>query len=99
MRNIQWPELLLIALVVVLLFGARKLPETAKGLGQALRIFKREVKEEPPASTEAPKQIPPAQSQSTGVTQPPQSTGVTPPAQSPASPAAQPVPESEHTER
>lgn len=56
MRNLQWPELLLIALVVVLLFGARKLPEAAKGMGQALKIFKKEVKEEPgtsPAATTA----------------------------------------------
>ncbi|MDT9592325.1 Sec-independent protein translocase subunit TatA [Nocardioides zeae] len=37
-------ELVLIVLVIVLLFGARKLPELARGTGQALRIFKSETK-------------------------------------------------------
>lgn len=37
-------ELVLIVLVVVLLFGAKKLPELARGSGQALRIFKSETK-------------------------------------------------------
>jgi sec-independent protein translocase protein TatA len=36
-------ELLLIFLVVLLLFGAKKLPEVARGTGRALRIFKAEV--------------------------------------------------------
>jgi sec-independent protein translocase protein TatA len=43
-RNIQGPELLIILLIIVLLFGARKLPETARGLGRSLRIFKAETK-------------------------------------------------------
>lgn len=37
------PELLIILLVVMLLFGAKKLPELARGSGRALRIFKQEV--------------------------------------------------------
>ncbi|MDF9717403.1 Sec-independent protein translocase subunit TatA [Nocardioides sp. ChNu-153] len=37
-------ELVLIVLVVILLFGAKKLPELARGTGQALRIFKSETK-------------------------------------------------------
>jgi sec-independent protein translocase protein TatA len=37
-------ELLLILAVVVLLFGATKLPELARGSGRALRIFKAETK-------------------------------------------------------
>ncbi|MDQ3485565.1 MAG: Sec-independent protein translocase subunit TatA [Actinomycetota bacterium] len=37
-------ELLLILLVLVLLFGARKLPDLARGTGRALRIFKSETK-------------------------------------------------------
>ncbi len=37
-------ELLLILLVLVLLFGARKLPDLARGTGRALRIFKAETK-------------------------------------------------------
>lgn len=38
------PELMIIALVIVLLFGASKLPELARGSGRALRIFKAETK-------------------------------------------------------
>lgn len=37
-------ELILILLVLVLLFGATKLPELARGSGRALRIFKAETK-------------------------------------------------------
>ncbi len=36
-------ELLLILAVVILLFGANKLPDLARGSGRALRIFKSEV--------------------------------------------------------
>jgi sec-independent protein translocase protein TatA len=36
-----WPETLFILVVVVLLFGAKKLPELARGLGQSLGEFKK----------------------------------------------------------
>jgi sec-independent protein translocase protein TatA len=42
--NIGPPEIILILLVIVLLFGAKKLPELARGSGRALRIFKAETK-------------------------------------------------------
>ena len=38
-------ELVLVVLVIVLLFGARKLPDAARGLGRSLRIFKAEIKD------------------------------------------------------
>jgi sec-independent protein translocase protein TatA len=38
------PEIILIIIVVMLLFGAKKLPELARGSGRALRIFKAETK-------------------------------------------------------
>src|SRR3546814_9699736 len=37
-------EIVLILLIIVLLFGAKKLPELARGSGRALRIFKAETK-------------------------------------------------------
>jgi sec-independent protein translocase protein TatA len=43
-------ELLLILGVVLVLFGGRKLPELAKGLGQGLKEFKAATKEEPEAT-------------------------------------------------
>lgn len=38
-------EILLILVIVVLLFGAKKLPDAARSLGRSMRIFKSEVKE------------------------------------------------------
>jgi sec-independent protein translocase protein TatA len=43
------PELLLILLIVIIIFGAGKLPQLGKGLGEGIRNFKDSVKgEEPP---------------------------------------------------
>lgn len=39
-------ELIIILLIVVLLFGAKKIPELAKGLGTGIKNFKKAVKEE-----------------------------------------------------
>lgn len=39
------PELIIILLIVVLLFGATKLPALAKGLGQSVKEFKKASKE------------------------------------------------------
>jgi sec-independent protein translocase protein TatA len=41
MGNLGFTEILLILLVVVLLFGGRKIPELMKGLGQGMREFKK----------------------------------------------------------
>lgn len=46
-------ELVLILLVVLLLFGGKKIPELAKGLGQGIKNFKKSVKDDDEvASTE-----------------------------------------------
>lgn len=42
--NMGTPEILIIALVVVLLFGATKLPQMARSLGQSARVFKAEAR-------------------------------------------------------
>ena len=44
MADLGMPELIIIVLVVLLLFGGKKLPEMARGTGRALRIFKAETK-------------------------------------------------------
>ena len=36
-----WPEIVFILVIVVLLFGAKKLPELARGIGQSLGEFKK----------------------------------------------------------
>ncbi|HSH39992.1 MAG TPA: twin-arginine translocase TatA/TatE family subunit [Chthoniobacterales bacterium] len=39
--NVGGQELILILLIILVLFGARKLPELAKGMGQAIREFQK----------------------------------------------------------
>lgn len=39
--NIGLPEILLIVFVVLVLFGAKKIPEFAQGLGKGMREFKK----------------------------------------------------------
>jgi len=43
--SIGMPELLIILIVVLLLFGAKRLPELAKGLGKGIREFKDATKQ------------------------------------------------------
>lgn len=38
-------EVLIVAFIIILLFGARKIPEFVKGLGQAIREIKKGIKE------------------------------------------------------
>ena len=40
------PELLVILVIVVLLFGAKKIPELAKGMGKGIKEFKTAMNEE-----------------------------------------------------
>jgi sec-independent protein translocase protein TatA len=54
-------ELLLIFGIIILLFGAKKIPDLAKGIGKGIKNFKSEMKDETPeaptASAEAPKKV------------------------------------------
>lgn len=64
-EGIGGPELMLIMFIVLLLFGANKLPELARGMGKAVREFKkatstvenemrRAMEEEPPPPSPKP---------------------------------------------
>ena len=43
---IGWPQIVLIALAVLLLFGGKKIPELMRGLGSGIKEFKDASKEE-----------------------------------------------------
>jgi sec-independent protein translocase protein TatA len=41
--DLGWPELTIIAIAVVVLFGWKRMPDMARSLGRSARIFKSEV--------------------------------------------------------
>ena len=54
-RNFGPAEIIVVLVVLILLFGAKRLPDAARSLGRSMRIFKSEVKEmkhddDPPAT-------------------------------------------------
>lgn len=59
MGNFGFTEIVLILLVVVLLFGGRKIPELMKGLGQGMKEFKKasKVDDQPEKQKEEVKDI------------------------------------------
>lgn len=50
-------EWILILAVVVLLFGARKIPELARGMGTGIKEFKKATREEEESESKAPKKV------------------------------------------
>ncbi len=48
MGRIGWQELLFLGMIVMLLFGATKLPAIGRGLGEGIREFKKSIKGEDP---------------------------------------------------
>lgn len=41
LTNLGWPEIVVILVVFILLFGAKKLPELARGVGKSIKEFKK----------------------------------------------------------
>jgi sec-independent protein translocase protein TatA len=62
--DIGWPEIAIIAVVILVLFGSKKLPDAARSLGKSMRIMKTEIKglhdEDDAAPAAAPAQLPAA---------------------------------------
>lgn len=44
-QNIGFPELIIILFIILLLFGAKRLPEVMRSLGKGVKEFKKGVKE------------------------------------------------------
>ena len=88
MAGLGTTEILIIAAVLILLFGAKKLPDLARGSGRALRIFKSETKglmtDDDPTTDPHGRPLPPSTSTSTGTPAPPP-----PVAQPPVQPSPQ----------
>lgn len=73
MPNLRPWEILIIVALILLLFGAKRLPDAARGLGRSLRIFKAETKamhdDDAPEDTTAA--TPPAAPQALNTATPP----------------------------
>jgi sec-independent protein translocase protein TatA len=54
--SLGFGEIMLILLILILIFGTRRIPELGKGLGEGIKNFKRAIKggDEEPGSTEKP---------------------------------------------
>jgi sec-independent protein translocase protein TatA len=42
--DLGWPELLIVAVIAMMLFGSKKMPDVARSLGRSMRIVKAELK-------------------------------------------------------
>jgi sec-independent protein translocase protein TatA len=57
LETIGWPELLVIAVVFVVLFGGKKIPEIGKGIGEGIKNFKAAMKAESESEKEGEKAV------------------------------------------
>ena len=46
MGNIGTPEILIVAVILLVFFGGKKLPELARGLGDAIKEFKKSASDD-----------------------------------------------------
>ena len=52
---LSWQHLLIVAVILLILFGGKKIPEMRKGLGSGIKEFKDAVKEDDKKTSEEPK--------------------------------------------
>jgi sec-independent protein translocase protein TatA len=64
-----WMELVLILIIVLIIFGAGKLPQLGEGLGKAIKGFKKTVHEADAIDVTPAEQAPPVQPQVTSPTE------------------------------
>ena len=51
MFGLGFPEIILILVIVILIFGTSRIPELGRGLGEGIRNFKKSVKSDDDTST------------------------------------------------
>jgi sec-independent protein translocase protein TatA len=88
MPNLRGSEWLIIILLVVLLFGAKRMPDAARSVGRSLRIFKAETKglvtdDDARATGSQTGAVPPAVTGSPGSATPPAAPAAGQPTQAP----------------
>ena len=54
--NLGFPEILIILVIVLLLFGARRIPEIAGSMGKGIREFKKNISDMERSITDAPRE-------------------------------------------
>lgn len=52
MAGLGMPELLIILVIILVLFGSRRIPDLAKGLGEGIRNFKSGIRGDEPREVE-----------------------------------------------
>lgn len=62
--TLGFPELIIICVIVLIIFGAGRLPQIGEGVGKALKGFKKEVQDVSPPADSQPAVLPDSQSQS-----------------------------------
>lgn len=94
MPNLRGWEIFVLIAIVVLLFGSKKLPDAARGIGRSLRIFKAETKglmdDDKPDEVTAAGQQPAALPESAAAGAPPVTTAAPQPAPQPQAVEAEP---------
>lgn len=48
---LSWQHILIVAIIILIFFGGRKIPEMMRGLGSGIKEFKDAVKEDEPKNT------------------------------------------------
>jgi sec-independent protein translocase protein TatA len=47
MFNLGFPEMVLLFVIVILIFGTSRLPDLGRGIGEGIRNFKKSLRDEP----------------------------------------------------
>lgn len=90
LNGFGWPHLLIIAALIIILFGAKRLPDAARGLGKSMRIFRAETRGMHDDETAAQGQAPGQPQQLSAPFAPPQSYNQQPQQQYAQQPQQQP---------